>query len=110
MSPVGAQGLNIALRDAIVAANHLVPVLLAGADPREIDAATRRVQEERVPEVSAIQRIQAVPPRIILRDTWWSHLVLRLLPALVRSDVTRGRRSVLFSRIAFGTTEVKLRV
>src|SRR5262249_48006400 len=33
MSPVGGQGVNIALRDALVAANHLVPVLTAGADP-----------------------------------------------------------------------------
>ena len=27
MSPVGGQGLNIAIRDAIVAANHLIPAL-----------------------------------------------------------------------------------
>ncbi|MGH7287746.1 MAG: FAD-dependent monooxygenase, partial [Myxococcota bacterium] len=32
MSPVGGQGLNVALRDAVVAANHLVPVLRAGGD------------------------------------------------------------------------------
>ena len=32
MSPVGAQGLNIAIRDAVVAANHLVPALEAGAE------------------------------------------------------------------------------
>ena len=33
MSPVGGQGVNIALRDALVAANHLCPVLTAGGDP-----------------------------------------------------------------------------
>src|SRR5262249_53446151 len=32
MSPVGGQGVNIALRDALVAANHLVPVLTVGGD------------------------------------------------------------------------------
>src|SRR5205085_12172170 len=43
MSPVGAQGVNIALRDALVAANHLCPVLTANGDPAAIDAAARRV-------------------------------------------------------------------
>ena len=30
MSPIRAQGINMALRDAIVAANHLVPALREG--------------------------------------------------------------------------------
>ena len=30
MSPVGGQGINMALRDAIVAANHLLPALGRG--------------------------------------------------------------------------------
>lgn len=34
MSPVRAQGINLALRDAVVAANHLVPVLSANQDRR----------------------------------------------------------------------------
>ena len=41
MSPVRAQGINLALRDAIVAANHLVPVLKKGVDPDALDAACR---------------------------------------------------------------------
>jgi len=40
MSPVGAQGINIALRDALVAANHLCPVLARGSSPAEVDAAS----------------------------------------------------------------------
>src|SRR5262249_46303833 len=51
MSPVGAQGVNIALRDALVAANHLCPVLTAGGDPSALDAAARRVRDERWPEI-----------------------------------------------------------
>src|SRR5439155_463815 len=39
MSPVGAQGINIALRDALVAANHLGPALAGGAAPAALDAA-----------------------------------------------------------------------
>ena len=58
MSPVGGQGVNIALRDALVAANHLCPVLTAGGDPSAIDAATRRVRDERWPEIVAVQQMQ----------------------------------------------------
>src|SRR5439155_790457 len=39
MSPVGAQGINLALRDAIVAANHLGPVLARRGAPADLDAA-----------------------------------------------------------------------
>src|SRR5262249_37384188 len=39
MSPVGGQGINIALRDALVAANHLVPVLTVGGDSSTLDTA-----------------------------------------------------------------------
>jgi 2-polyprenyl-6-methoxyphenol hydroxylase-like FAD-dependent oxidoreductase len=110
MSPVGAQGLNIAIRDAVVAANHLVPVFLADAAPQAVDAAAHRIEAERVPEVSQIQRFQALPPRIFLRDTWWSRLALRAFPILLGSDVARARRGAAFRRIAFGVTEVRLAV
>jgi 2-polyprenyl-6-methoxyphenol hydroxylase-like FAD-dependent oxidoreductase len=33
MSPIGGQGINIALRDALVAANQLCPVLTRGDAP-----------------------------------------------------------------------------
>ncbi len=49
MSPVRAQGINLALRDAIVTANHLVPVLQSGVDAAALDAAARAVQREREP-------------------------------------------------------------
>lgn len=57
MSPVRAQGVNLALRDVIVAANHLVPVA-ASADPDGIDAACRAIQAEREPEIVRAQRLQ----------------------------------------------------
>jgi 2-polyprenyl-6-methoxyphenol hydroxylase-like FAD-dependent oxidoreductase len=111
MSPVGAQGINVALRDAIVAANHLVPALSGpGVDAVALDAACRRVQAERLPEVEAIQRIQRRAPRIVLNRAWWARTLLRLLPLLVGSDPLRGRGGALFRRFAFGATEVKLAV
>ena len=50
MSPVRAQGINLALRDAVVAANHLVPVLKDG-EASALDAACCATQAEREPEI-----------------------------------------------------------
>ena len=61
MNPVGGQGINIALRDAIVAANHLVPAITDNVSPAELDAVFEQIEEERLPEVSLIQNIQKRP-------------------------------------------------
>lgn len=58
MSPVGAQGINIALRDAIVLANRLGPLLLQGNGPEALDAAAGAFEAERRPEVTKIQAEQ----------------------------------------------------
>lgn len=110
MSPVGAQGLNIAIRDAVVAANHLVPAFESGAAAVVVDAVTRAIEIERVPEVAAIQRRQAGPPKIVLRDTWWSRLLLALAPRLLRMDIARARRGSIFRDFVFGVTDVSVRV
>jgi 2-polyprenyl-6-methoxyphenol hydroxylase-like FAD-dependent oxidoreductase len=57
MSPNGGQGINVALRDALVAANHLCPVLTRG-NAAAIDAAAGQVAAERMPEIIAIQEHQ----------------------------------------------------
>jgi len=109
MSPVGAQGINIALRDALVAANHLGPPLLAGAGAAELDAAARRVQQERLPEVRTIQRLQQLPPRVLFQRTAGSRLLLRhVLPPLARSGVAAVLFRSTFRRFALGTVPVKL--
>jgi 2-polyprenyl-6-methoxyphenol hydroxylase-like FAD-dependent oxidoreductase len=85
MSPVGGQGLNVALRDALVAANHLCPALVAGGDGAAIDAAARRVQEERMPEIVAIQEMQQKQSRVFFdRDRLSVRLGLWLMPLLLR--------------------------
>src|SRR5215212_1052112 len=58
MSPVRAQGINLALRDAVVAANHLVPALTGQVGADAVDAACRAVQAERAPEIERAQRLQ----------------------------------------------------
>ena len=110
MSPVGAQGLNIAIRDAVVAANNLVPVLAAGADPQAIDRATAAVEAERVPEVRTIQRFQAVPPRIFIRTAWWARAVLRGALAVASTRFASARAAPMLARFAAGQADVHVRV
>ncbi|MEM8674129.1 MAG: FAD-dependent monooxygenase [Cyanobacteria bacterium P01_G01_bin.67] len=60
MSPIRAQGINMAFRDAIIAANHLVPLLSqAEVNPVQIDAILPLIQQEREPEIIRIQQLQA---------------------------------------------------
>ncbi|MEM9219683.1 MAG: FAD-dependent oxidoreductase [Cyanobacteria bacterium P01_F01_bin.150] len=76
MSPVRAQGINMAFRDVIVTANHLVPILNAEArsskssqdsslDIHEqskldllLDGAIATIQSEREPEIIRAQQLQ----------------------------------------------------
>ncbi len=53
MSPVRAQGINMALRDSVVAAHWL-----SRADPAELDAAAVQVERQRRPEIQRMQRLQ----------------------------------------------------
>jgi hypothetical protein len=59
LSPLRAQGMAMALRDAEVAAELLLPALRATpTEPLAIDAAVARIAERRQPEISVIQRLQ----------------------------------------------------
>ncbi len=112
MSPIRAQGINLALRDAIVTANRLVPVFRSGADLEALDEATGLVQAEREPEIVRAQTLQH-------RDT--QGMFTRLAPIMIGLAKTLGP---LFGRfewagrlwlrqqhdLRFGSTEVKLRV
>jgi len=109
MSPVGAQGINIALRDAVVAANHLGPALLRFADPAELDAAALAVATERLPEVKQIQALQAGPPRMMLQQTPLARFVMRVVvPFAMRTGISRLLFTRVFPRFALGTTKVTL--
>ena len=71
MSPVGAQGINVALRDAVVAANHFVPVLQKADAAAELDAAADAFYNERIKEVSVTQWVQRRIPLLLLGRGIW---------------------------------------
>jgi 2-polyprenyl-6-methoxyphenol hydroxylase-like FAD-dependent oxidoreductase len=63
MSPVGGIGINVAVQDAVAAANILAGPLARGEDP---DPLLARVEKRRLPAVRLTQRLQkAVQQRII---------------------------------------------
>lgn len=109
MSPVAGQGINIALRDAVVAANHLVPVLRGGESLEAIGAAAREVELERVPEVARVQAMQAVAPKVMLPRTLLAGM-LRQLPKLMRFAPLRALAARGAEPMLNGTTDVTLRV
>jgi 2-polyprenyl-6-methoxyphenol hydroxylase-like FAD-dependent oxidoreductase len=76
MSPVGGQGINVALRDAVVAANHLGRALMMRSDAATLDFAARNIQAERWPEIVKIQDVQQFGPRIVLSNSLFSRVLL----------------------------------
>ncbi len=111
MSPVGGQGLNIALRDTIVAANHLVPILSASSlDEERLDAALLAIERERMPEVSRIQALQAQPPKLVLSRAWWGEPLRRIVAALLKRRWVQAQALRGAAPFTFGVTDVKLMV
>jgi 2-polyprenyl-6-methoxyphenol hydroxylase-like FAD-dependent oxidoreductase len=109
MSPVGGQGVNIALRDALVAANHLVPVLVAGGDGAAIDAATRKVQEERWPEIVAAQDMQQHQAKMLFApDNWRGRMMYRMIPLLLRTGLLQRLNRKEYKLMSEGVVPVKL--
>jgi 2-polyprenyl-6-methoxyphenol hydroxylase-like FAD-dependent oxidoreductase len=109
MSPNGGQGINVALRDALVAANHLCPVLTRGREAALIDAAAQRVVAERMPEIVAIQEYQRKQTQTFLRsDRLSSRMALSLLPLLARSGLVRMMIGKRLHALQHGTVPVRL--
>lgn len=108
MSPIRAQGINLALRDAIVAANHLVPAIRSGR-VEALEQAADRIQAEREPEIAQSQRYQvalAEPPpparSAFLRAT--------LLPVLRRIGIVKRLFLKAEIPLRHGVVPVKLEV
>jgi 2-polyprenyl-6-methoxyphenol hydroxylase-like FAD-dependent oxidoreductase len=85
MSPIRAQGINMALRDVIVATDRLLPVLQQPPNLADIDTALAQIQAEREPEIIEIQRLQQaeVAQAELMHDyPILRHAVSRLAPLL----------------------------
>ena len=111
MSPIRAQGINVALRDVIVAVNHLVPVLTKEAENKYIDEAFSRIQKERETEIIRIQQLQKeegrqheiLPQNLFLRKIVFR--LARLVNKAVRLSWIQRQR-----KMRQGVTLVKLEV
>ena len=106
MSPVGGQGINLALRDAVVAANHLCEAALDGGAERW-EAAPRAIEAERLPEIVTIQKMQQRPPPVLLGRSILGRMLLN--PVGIRLAGGILARTVM-RRFALGVTQVQLRV
>ncbi|PSB57184.1 monooxygenase, partial [filamentous cyanobacterium CCP1] len=109
MSPVRAQGINLAFRDVIVAANHLVPLLQAKANDETVDLVLSQIQAEREPEIIRAQFLQmkeAAQGELIRKNGLLRSLVIRFAP-LFRQPLQYSwvRRQ---SELRQGVTQVKL--
>jgi 2-polyprenyl-6-methoxyphenol hydroxylase and related FAD-dependent oxidoreductases len=74
MSPIGGVGINLAVQDAVAAANILAAPLAAGADP---DPLLARVQARRSKPTARMQALQRFAHR-------------RVIEPMLRGDITRA--------------------
>jgi 2-polyprenyl-6-methoxyphenol hydroxylase-like FAD-dependent oxidoreductase len=108
MSPVGGQGINIALRDAVRAASLLGPLLAGTPSPDSLDRAASRVQAERAIEVERIQRVQDRLPRTLFAERGPRRfLVDRVLPRIANKPLGRWIVSGLLHTFAHGVGEAR---
>jgi 2-polyprenyl-6-methoxyphenol hydroxylase-like FAD-dependent oxidoreductase len=110
MSPIRAQGINMALRDVVVAVNHLVPQLQQG-NWEAIDAVLPQIQAEREPEIIQIQRLQQA--EIAQGELMRSYFILRHAVSRLAPIIRGGIRKSWLDRqlqLRRGFTEVRLKV
>ena len=110
MNAVGGQGLNIALRDAIVCANHLVPLLKTDADKTDLDFAFEKIEKERLNEVRQVQEIQSRPPKFIFVNVYFVDLILPIIKIIFKFKVIKRFADKEFDKISKGFDKVKLEV
>ena len=111
MSPIRAQGINMALRDVIVAANHLVPLLRQRSEHADIDATLPQIQAEREPEIVRSQQLQSHEASLAQRLgksallRWVASNLPNVLRKLVRQSWLARQRE-----LRQGVTQIQLTV
>ena len=111
MSPVGGQGINIALRDAVVAANHLTPVLAAQhVDASALDSALKAIELERMVEVSQVQKAQALPPKVLINRAWWAGWARKVVGVVLSTRFGQRLAGTRAAPYVKGLVDVRLTV
>ncbi len=85
MSPIRAQGINVALRDVVVATNYLVPLLREDGENGAIDAVLPKIQAAREPEIVRTQKLQqqeAAQAELLVKNPWLPQIVSQFAPLL----------------------------
>lgn len=100
----------MALRDAIVAANHLVPLLSKSVAPKRLTQVLDSIEAERLRELKRIQARQALPPKVVLSRAWWGDPLRQFAGLVLRRQSVRARLAQLLSDLLYGVTDVQLKV
>jgi 2-polyprenyl-6-methoxyphenol hydroxylase-like FAD-dependent oxidoreductase len=82
MGPAGAQGLNLAIRDSIVAANHFIDAVKA-KKPIDDDVFAA-IEAERRPEIEMAQAGQLRAYRMVQKPVFVQHLMFTILSLVMR--------------------------
>ena len=110
MNAVGGQGLNIALRDAVVCANHLVPLMRGNPSTASLDNAFDAIEKERISEVRQVQEIQSRPPKFITLSEFSVQLIVPILRFAFRFNFMNYLREAAIEKMSRGFNKVKLKV
>lgn len=105
MSPVGGVGINVAIQDAVAAANLLTVPLRRG---RPSDDELAAVQRTREPAVKAIQRVQKLLQETIAKPGLTAGSEFRLPLPLRLALKIPGIRNIPGYMMAFGPHRVRL--
>lgn len=73
-----------------------------------LDAAAHRVQEERLPEIVAVQKLQEHRPACFQPQSFSSRLIHRLLPLLVRTGLLQWLHRKEYQQMSNGVVPVRL--
>ncbi|RJQ70528.1 FAD-dependent oxidoreductase [Pseudonocardiaceae bacterium YIM PH 21723] len=104
ISPVGGNGILMAIQDAVVAANHLIPALREGQVGTEVLAA---IQAEREPAIASVQKRQVMIERGTARRLASNKPYTPALPLRIITAIPALRRAAARSN-AYGPGTPKL--
>lgn len=109
MNPQRAQGINLGLRDAIVAANHLIPVLQSNSSKDALVNAVKKIQHEREPEIITAQKLQlskGKPPLIFTNNL----LRASVLPVMIKLGLPQKMILRSDCELRYGVVPLRLKV